>query len=102
MFSNIFKNIKEKLNKKNLTDNKYDFLFDKNILENEYIVLDTETTGLNPKKDEILSIGAVKIKNNQIITSESFEIFIKPLEDISHMSIKIHLLLKFVRWKVAI
>ncbi|XPV54896.1 MAG: exonuclease domain-containing protein [Halarcobacter ebronensis] len=29
--------------------------------------LDCETTGLKPRKDEILSIGAVLIKDNKII-----------------------------------
>ncbi len=30
-----------------------------NPLHDEYVCLDCETTGLNPRKDEILSIGAV-------------------------------------------
>ena len=39
------------------------------------IWFDCETTGLNVKKDEILSIGGVKIINNKIEFSESFRIF---------------------------
>ena len=85
MFSKILRHF----NRKNLKDEKYSFLFDKPS-ENEYIVYDTETTGLNPKVDEILSIGAVKIKGNKIITSEKFEIFVKPTKDINEESIKIH------------
>jgi len=86
----MFENFKRNRKLAKLNDKKFSFLFDEVINENEYIVLDTETTGLNPSKDEILSIGAVKIKNNKIITSESFEVFIKPLNEISHESIKIH------------
>ncbi len=86
----MFENFKRNRKLSKLTDQKFKFLFDKQIRKEEYIVLDTETTGLNPKKDEILSIGAVKIKNGKIITSQSFEIFIKPLQDISVESIKIH------------
>ena len=86
----MFENFKRERKLFKLNDKRFSFIFDKNINENEYIVLDTETTGLNPSKDEILSIGAVKIKNNKIITSESFEIFIKPLNKISEQSIKIH------------
>ncbi|RLA74594.1 MAG: 3'-5' exonuclease [Epsilonproteobacteria bacterium] len=86
----MFDNLKYKYNKSKLKKNEFDFIFDKNISTDEYIVLDTETTGLNPKKDEILSIGAVKVKKNKIITSESFEIFIKPINKISDESIKIH------------
>lgn len=33
---------------------------------NSYVALDLETTGLNPKKDRILEIGAVKIIDNKI------------------------------------
>ena len=40
------------------------------------VVFDTETTGLNPKKDEILSIGAVLIKGNKILMRKTFNIFL--------------------------
>jgi len=85
MFSNIMKHF----NKKNLKDENYAFLFDE-APHDEFVVYDTETTGLNPKIDEILSIGAVKIKGNKIVTSEKFEIFVKPTKEINEESIKIH------------
>jgi DNA polymerase-3 subunit epsilon len=85
MFEKLFK----KFNRKKLKDEKYSFLFDEPPLD-EVVVYDTETTGLNPKKDEILSIGAVKIKGNKILTSQKFEIFVKPSKEISEESIKIH------------
>ena len=86
----MFKKFRKKLQQTKLNDDKYLYLFDDEVVPNEYIVLDTETTGLNPKKDEILSIGAVKIKDNKIQVSESFEIFIKPVSNISAQSITIH------------
>ena len=43
-----------------------------------FVVLDTELTGLNRKKDEIISIGAVKIKNLQIDLGETFHRYIQP------------------------
>ncbi len=85
MFAKILKSI----NKKKLKDEKYAFLFD-DVENDEVVVYDTETTGLNPKTDEILSIGAIKIKGNKILTSEKFEIFLKPTCDINEESIKIH------------
>lgn len=39
-----------------------------------FIVLSTETSGLNPSKDVILSIGAVAVINNSIVVNDSFEI----------------------------
>ena len=85
MFDKFFKN----WNRKKLKNKKYDFLFDISI-ENEYVCLDCETTGLNSRKDEILSIGAVHIKNNKILMRKTFNIFVKPSKNISAESIKIH------------
>ena len=85
MFANFFKN----WNKKKLKDKKYEYLFDTPV-SNEYVCLDCETTGLNPKKDEILSIGAVLIKDNKIIMRETLNIFVKPSKNIDAESIKIH------------
>jgi len=85
----MFRNIVNTWNKKKLTNPKYAYLFDES-LENEYVSLDCETTGLNPKKDEILSIGAVIIKNNKILMRNTFNIFVKPSSSIDAESIKIH------------
>ena len=72
-----------------MKDKNFEFLFEEDT-SGEYIVFDTETTGLNPKEDDVISIGAVKIKENKIITSETFEVFIKNSCDISPRSIEIH------------
>jgi len=82
-------NFKRKRNLSNLKDKNFAFLFDEEMSE-ELIVFDTETTGLNPKNDEILSIGAVKIQNNKIITSQTFEVYLKNSKEISSKSIEIH------------
>ena len=85
MFYNLYKN----WTKKQLKDKKFNFLFDE-ALKNEFVCLDCETSGLNPKKDEILSIGTVIIKDNKILMRKTFNIFIKPSKDINPESIKIH------------
>lgn len=88
MFS-FFKNYLKKKNRAKLNDKSFDFLFEEDVTR-EYVVFDTETTGLDPKRDEILSIGAVKVKENKILTSQTFEIYIKNSQDISAKSIEIH------------
>ena len=75
--------------KRNLKDPKYLYLFDEPP-HDEYICLDCETTGLNPRKDEILSIGAVIIKKNKILMRKTLNIFVKPSNNIAIESIKIH------------
>jgi DNA polymerase-3 subunit epsilon len=76
-------------NRRGLLDAQYEWLFDA-YEGDEVVVFDTETTGLDTKKDAVLSIGAVKIKGDKILTSQSFEVFLKPSKEISVESIKIH------------
>lgn len=85
----MLKVIKDFFNHKRLKDSSYSFLLEEND-SNELVVFDTETTGLNPKKDEILSIGAVLIKDNIIVTSETFEVYLKPSQEVSSKSIEVH------------
>lgn len=56
-----------------------------------YIVVDLETTGLNPKKDKIIEIGALKIKNGKPV--ETFQTLVNPgrtlteaVENITHIT----------------
>lgn len=37
------------------------------LFDQEYVVYDTETTGLNSRVDQMIEIGAVKVKNDEII-----------------------------------
>ena len=48
-----------------------------------FTVLDCEMTGLDPARDEILSIGAVRIRNGRIVMSERFYQVFKPTEAVS-------------------
>ncbi len=65
------------------------FMFDPAPM-NEWVSLDCETTGLNVGKDEIISIGAVRIVGNRIMTSERFEVLVRPERGVSAESVKIH------------
>lgn len=85
----MIEKIKNRYRKSKLKNSDFEFLFDEP-LEEEYVSLDCETTGLNVKKSEILSIGAVKIVDNKVELSDSFERFMTPTCNISEDSIKIH------------
>ncbi|NQY19905.1 MAG: 3'-5' exonuclease [Campylobacteraceae bacterium] len=85
----MFKNLMIKWQKSKLKDKEFLFLFDEYI-EGEYISLDCETTGLNTRKDEILSIAAVLIKDNKIIMRKTFNVFLKSSKNNKKESITIH------------
>ncbi len=51
-----------------------------NLLESTFVVFDTETTGFYAGSDQLIEIGAVKIKNGQII--DRFDELINPLRPI--------------------
>lgn len=56
----------------------------------EWVALDCETTGLNTRTDEIISIGAVRIRGQRILTSERLELLIRPEKEVSAESIRVH------------
>ena len=85
----MYRIVKNYLNKRNLKDEKYLYLFD-NPIDDEYICFDCETTGLNPQIDGIISIGAVLIKNNTIVSSKKFVKFVKPKTKLQAEAIKVH------------
>jgi DNA polymerase-3 subunit epsilon len=72
-----------------LTQAKFKFLFQPPP-DNDWVSFDCETTGLNPKTAEILSIGAVKIRGHQILHGQRLELIVKPTGSIQPDSIPIH------------
>ena len=85
----MFSALKKKWNRRGLTDDRFAFLFDEP-REDEIVVFDCETTGLDPKVDHIVSIGAVKIRGNKVLTDKAIHIYLEQEKDISAESIKIH------------
>ncbi len=72
-----------------LGDPEFRFMFDPPPA-NEWVALDCETTGLNVRTDEIISIGAVRIVGNRIMTSERLELLIRPEHGVSADSVRVH------------
>ncbi|WP_375055728.1 3'-5' exonuclease [Zobellella sp. DQSA1] len=56
----------------------------------ELIAIDTETTGLNPRQADVLSIAAVPIKGNRILTSQRLELTLTASHKLTADSIRIH------------
>lgn len=56
----------------------------------DFVVLDTELTGLNEKKDEIIAIGAIRIRDFRLQCGENFYALIRPEEKLHSQSTLVH------------
>ena len=78
---NMFGGQKLERQKQRLTKPEYNYLFDVEV-PNEWVSLDLEMTGLNPKQDHILSVGAVVIHRENdgfvIDTDDALSIVCRP------------------------
>lgn len=73
-----------------LGDHSYRFLFQPGPA-GEVVSLDCETTGLDPKRDDVVAVAAVLIRGNRILTSQRFEALVRPEEvQAGAEAIKVH------------
>lgn len=59
-------------------------------LEAHYVVFDTELTGLKPKKDSIVSIGAVRMRGRKIAVGDAFYRLVEPRTALTGKSVVVH------------
>jgi DNA polymerase-3 subunit epsilon len=72
-----------------LGDERFRFMWDPPPPD-EWVALDCETTGLNVHRDQIISIGAVRIVGDRILTSERLELLVRPSKRPSADSVRVH------------
>ncbi len=72
-----------------LRDPAYRFLFDPPP-QGEAVSIDCETPGLSARKDDIVTVAAIRIRDNRILTSERFEAMVKPRVRLNPDAIKVH------------
>ena len=56
----------------------------------EWVALDCETTGLDVRRDRIISIGAVRIVGNRLLTSQRLELLVRPERALDVASMRVH------------
>ncbi|MCF6444221.1 exonuclease domain-containing protein [Nereida sp. MMG025] len=55
-----------------------------------FVVFDSETTGLNPKTDRVVQLGAARVLNGKIVQGEVFDRLVNPMCPIPSHSTKVH------------
>ena len=55
--------------------------------EVRFVVLDSETTGLDPQRDRLVSIGAVVVQDGEILLEDSFEALLKVAYNTSSVTV---------------
>jgi DNA polymerase-3 subunit epsilon len=81
--------IKRLFHQASIGDQSYRFMF-KPGPPDEVVAIDCETTGLNVRTDDIITIAAIKIRGNRILTSERFEAVLRPDAHMRAEAIKVH------------
>ena len=81
--------IKRRVHQYLLRDPAFRFLFDEPP-PGEAVAVDGETTGLNTRKDDIVTIAAIRIRGSRILASERFESMVKPNARMKAEAIKVH------------
>lgn len=72
-----------------LADPHFGFMYD-SPPKDEWVTLDCETTGLDVQHDQIISVGAVRIVGNRLLTSQRLELLVRPERALSAGSVRVH------------
>ena len=72
-----------------LVDAHFAFMYDAPPAD-EWVALDCETTGLDVRRDQIISIGAVRIVGNRLLTSQRLELLVRPERALNVASMRVH------------
>jgi DNA polymerase-3 subunit epsilon len=81
--------IKRRVDRYLLRDPAFRFLFDEPPPD-EAVAIDCETTGLNLRQDDIVTVAAIPVRGSRIIASRAFKAMVRPEARMKAEAIKVH------------
>ena len=72
-----------------LADPDFSFMYD-TPPPDEWVTIDCETTGLDTRRDQIVSVAAVRIAGNRLLTSQRLELLVRPERKLKKESVRVH------------
>ena len=72
-----------------LADPDFSFMYD-TPPPGEWVTLDCETTGLDTRRDQIVSVAAVRIAGSRLLTSQRLELLVRPERKLKKESVRVH------------
>jgi DNA polymerase III subunit epsilon len=85
----MWRAVKRRAHRYLLRDLAFRFLFDEPPAD-EAVAIDCETTGLDPRRDDIVTVAAVHIRGARILAASRFEAMVKPAAKMNVEAIKVH------------
>jgi DNA polymerase-3 subunit epsilon len=89
----IPRGLKRLFHQATIGDQSYRFMFRPGPPD-EAVAIDCETTGLDVAHDDVITIAAIRIRGDRILTSERFEAVVRPDAKMAGDAIKVHRLLE--------
>ncbi|GGY24156.1 3'-5' exonuclease [Paludibacterium paludis] len=77
-----------RIKRRRLKDNRFASLFEPS--DGEWVALDCETTSLDVREAELLSIGAVRIRGNRILAGSALNLVVRPRRMPDAGTIRVH------------
>lgn len=87
----VWRRLRRSWSIRRLADVHFAFMYDPPP-HDEWVALDCETTGLDVRRDRIISIGAVRICGHRLLTSQRLELLVRPERALDAASVPVHML----------
>jgi DNA polymerase-3 subunit epsilon len=85
----MLSSLRRRVDQYRLRDPAFRFLFERSP-PGEAVAIDCETTGLDTRRDDIVSVAAVPIRGSRILMSRRFEAIVRPSARMNAEAIKTH------------